>query len=92
MAINLNITSIFKTETKTETLYYVGDLARYYHPVRGEMVTGVIETIDWDGSISQVFADGIARAYVCGTDGYDFADYVEASDLRPAGTYYQEAE
>lgn len=89
MAINLNITNIFKTEPKT--LYYVGDLVRYYHPVRGEMVTGVIESIDWDGSISQVFADGVARAYVCGVDGYDFADYVAAGDLRPAGEYVQEA-
>lgn len=89
MAINLNITNIFKQKEETETLYYVGDLVRYYHDVRGEMVTGVIEAIDWDGSISQVFADGIARAYVCGVDGYDFADYVEASDLRPAGTYQE---
>lgn len=72
-------------------IYFAGDKVTYHHDGRNESVTGVIKFIDWDGSRSQVFADGIARAYVVGIAGYDFADYVEAAQLRPPGEY-QEAE
>lgn len=88
MALNLQtLTKILKAptvETKPEITYWSGDEVAYLHTRRNEFVTGVISFIDWDGSKALAIPDGIARAYVI---GHDFADYVEAWQLRPAGTY-----